>query len=140
MLDVKNKWVFITGATRGLGRLAAIQMAKLGCNVIVHSRTMEGSQKICDELAQFGVQTKAVACELSDIDAVKAMLKEIDSFGVDVDIVLIKLLELGIDIFDYEIEYPADLFGAAFPVLSRKSIYSQIFDTHIRSRDHDLLH
>ena len=88
MLDVKNKWVFITGATRGLGRLAAIQMAKLGCNVIVHSRTLEGSQKICDELAQFGVQTKAVACELSDIDAVKAMLSQIDSFAVDVDIVL----------------------------------------------------
>ena len=115
MLDVKNKWVFITGATRGLGRLAAIQMAKLGCNVIAHSRTMEGSQKICDELAQFGVQTKAVACELSDIDAVKAMLSQIDSFAVDVDIVLNNAgLQIG-----YRTEYfstPVDDFTISFNI------------------------
>ena len=32
MLDLKGKWVLITGASRGLGRLAAKLMAEQGCN------------------------------------------------------------------------------------------------------------
>ena len=88
MISVKGKWAFITGASRGLGRLAAIELAKRGCNLILHSRSMEHSQEICGEAAALGVEAKAVACELSDIGSVKEMLGEIDGFGVDVDIVL----------------------------------------------------
>ena len=39
MVNVKGRWALITGASRGLGYLAAIEMAKLGCNLVLHSRT-----------------------------------------------------------------------------------------------------
>lgn len=88
MTDVKGKWAFITGASRGLGYLAAVELAKRGCNLILQSRSQEHTQKAAAELEKYGIQVKCVSCELADESAVSAMLDEIDSFGVSVDIVL----------------------------------------------------
>ncbi len=88
MTDVKGKWAFITGASRGLGYLAAVELAKRGCNLILQSRSQEHTQKAAEELEKYGIQVKCVSCELADESAVRAMLDEIDSFGVSVDIVL----------------------------------------------------
>lgn len=88
MTDVKGKWAFITGASRGLGYLAAVELAKRGCNLILQSRSQEHTQKAAAELEKYGIQVKCVSCELADESAVRAMLDEIDSFGVSVDIVL----------------------------------------------------
>ena len=35
MLDLKGKWVLVTGASRGIGRLASKAMADRGCNLIL---------------------------------------------------------------------------------------------------------
>ena len=88
MTDVKGKWAFITGASRGLGYLAAVELAKRGCNLILQSRSQEHTQKAAAELEKYCIQVKCVSCELADESAVRAMLDEIDSFGVSVDIVL----------------------------------------------------
>ncbi|MBQ8120635.1 MAG: SDR family oxidoreductase [Ruminococcus sp.] len=88
MTDVKGKWAFITGASRGLGYLAAVELAKRGCNLILQSRSQEHTQKAAAELEKYGIQVKCVSCELADESAVRAMLDEIDAFGVSVDIVL----------------------------------------------------
>ena len=37
MLDLKGKWVLVTGASRGIGRLAAKAMAGQGCNLILQT-------------------------------------------------------------------------------------------------------
>lgn len=88
MVNVKNRWAFITGAARGIGRLTALFMAEQGCNLILHSRDKSHTEKLLEEVKALGVEAYAVAAELSDLDSVAAMLSEIDSFGVDVDIVL----------------------------------------------------
>ena len=88
MVNVKNKWAFITGAARGIGRLSAIFMAEQGCNLILHSRDKSHTEKLIEEVKALGVKAYAVAAELSDLDSVENMLKEIDELNVDVDIVL----------------------------------------------------
>ncbi|MBQ7756806.1 MAG: SDR family oxidoreductase [Oscillospiraceae bacterium] len=88
MVDVRGKWAFITGASRGIGYLTAKFMAEKGCNLILHGRKVENCQKVYDEVTALGVEAKIVAGELSDLDAVERILSEIDAFGVDVDIVL----------------------------------------------------
>ena len=50
MVNVKGKWALITGASRGIGYLTAIFMAQQGCNLILHSRTLEGTQKVKAEV------------------------------------------------------------------------------------------
>jgi len=88
MVDVKGRWALITGASRGIGYLSAIFMAKQGCNLILHSRCKEHTGKVLEEVKALGVEAYAVSAELNDLDAVANMLAEIDGLGVRVDIVL----------------------------------------------------
>ena len=88
MVNVKGKWCFITGASRGIGKLSAEFMAEQGANLILHSRDKTHTTELAKALEAKGVEVKQVSAELSDLDAVEKMLKEIDSFGVNVEIVL----------------------------------------------------
>lgn len=88
MMNVTGKWVLVTGASRGIGRLAALEMAKQGCNLILHSRDITHCDALLAEVRTMGVQAYAVQAELSDLDAVDAMLSEIDGRGTQVDIIL----------------------------------------------------
>lgn len=88
MVNVKGRWALITGASRGIGYLTALFMAKQGCNLILHSRKPENTEKVLSEVKALGVEAYAVSAELSNLDAVAAMLKEIDDKGTVVDIVL----------------------------------------------------
>lgn len=63
-------------------------MAQQGCNLILHGRRIENVQEVLDEVKGLGVEAYAVSAELSDLDAVKQMLEDIDRLGVRVDIVL----------------------------------------------------
>ncbi len=88
MVDVNGRWALITGAARGIGYLTAVFMAKHGCNLILHGRTAEHCNKVLSEVQALGVEAYSIGAELSDLDAVKAMLEEIDKKGNRVDIVL----------------------------------------------------
>ncbi|MCM1273679.1 MAG: SDR family oxidoreductase [Clostridium sp.] len=88
MTDVKGRWALVTGASRGIGRLAAKYLAKQGCNIIVHSSRLEHSRAVSKEIQALGVSTFEVAANLSDMGQVKNMLEQIDAMKARVDIVL----------------------------------------------------
>lgn len=88
MVDVKGRWAFITGASRGIGYLTALFMADMGCNLILHARKLENLDKVMAEVKAKGVEAYAVNAELTDLEAVDKMLTAIDDLGVRVDIVL----------------------------------------------------
>ncbi len=88
MTNVKGKWALLTGASRGIGYLSAIFMAKQGCNLVLHSRNAEHCDKVLAEVKALGVEAYVVEAELSDLDSVEKMLKEIDAKGTQIDIIL----------------------------------------------------
>lgn len=88
MTNVKGKWALLTGASRGIGYLSAIFMAKQGCNLVLHSRNAEHCDKVLAEVKALGVDAYVVEAELSDLDSVEKMLKEIDAKGTQIDIIL----------------------------------------------------
>ncbi len=88
MTNLKGRWVLITGAARGIGYLSAIFMAKQGCNLILHSRSIEHTKDVVEEVKALGVKAYAVEADLNDLSAVKRMIDDIDALGVDVDVVL----------------------------------------------------
>ena len=88
MYQVRGKWALITGAARGIGYLTAGFMAEQGCNLILHSRSLEHTEKVLNEVRSYGISALAVEADLGDLEAVERMLGEIDALGVDVDIVL----------------------------------------------------
>ena len=87
MLDVRGKWCFITGASRGVGRQIALCMAERGANLILHSRSIVHTEKVLGEIAKYGVEAFAVEAELSKPDEIEAMLRKIDTSGKNVEIV-----------------------------------------------------
>jgi len=88
MVNVKGKWALITGASRGIGYLTALFMADMGCNLVLHSRKPENTEKVLQEVKEKGVEAYAVSAELTDLEAVEKMLADIDALGVDIDILL----------------------------------------------------
>ncbi|MBQ5315992.1 MAG: SDR family oxidoreductase [Oscillospiraceae bacterium] len=88
MVNVKGRWAFVTGAARGIGRLAALFLAERGCNLILHGRTAAHCEGVLAETKAFGVEAYAVGAEFSDLSQVEKMLSEIDALGKRVDIVL----------------------------------------------------
>lgn len=115
MKSLKGKWVLITGASRGIGRLSALFMAEQGCNLILHSRKLEGTEELLEIVKSKGVEAYAVEAELSDSDSVDKMLAEIDGRGTVVDVVLNNAgLQIG-----YRTEYlktPLSDFGPSFVI------------------------
>ena len=115
MLDLNGKWVLVTGAARGIGRLAALKMAEQGCNLILHSRDTSHTASLEEELKAMGVKCHSVSADLNDIPSVLKMLENIDALGVDVDIVL---NNAGLQIA-YRTDYyktPADDYTVSFNV------------------------
>lgn len=88
MVDVKGRWALITGAARGIGYLSAKFMAERGCNLILHSRKIEHTEKVLAEMKALGVEAYAVEAELSDLEQVEKMLLEIDKLGDRVDLIM----------------------------------------------------
>ena len=77
MFNVEGKWALVTGASRGIGYLAALYLADKGCNIIAHARKKENCEKVIEEIKKHGVKVYAVDAELSDVDEVNKMCKEI---------------------------------------------------------------
>lgn len=87
MLNIQGKWALVTGASRGIGKLAAEAIAKQGCNLILLSRDTAHTAAFAAELAA-SVQVHEVACDLADAASVSAAIAQIDALGVPVDIIL----------------------------------------------------
>lgn len=86
MVDVKGKWALITGANRGIGYRIAKFMASYGCNLILHSRSLEHTKSVLEEVKAMGVEAYDIAAELSNPDQVSKMIAEIQEKGTQVDI------------------------------------------------------
>lgn len=87
MVSVKGKWGLITGASRGIGYLTALYMAKQGCNLVLHSRSLEHTNRIMKTVEALGIEAYSVQADLANHHEVVGMLDEIDAKGTPVDII-----------------------------------------------------
>lgn len=86
---LKGKNVLITGASRNMGRLAALEFAREGANLaICTSSKMKELNAVAEELRALGAKVVAVQCDVADARAVAAFVKQAhDALGsIDVAI------------------------------------------------------
>ncbi len=75
-VNIKNKWVLLTGASRGVGVRVTKALADQGCKLILQSRNLEGTKKLLEDLKAKGMEAHAVAAELSDLKQVEHLIAE----------------------------------------------------------------
>jgi len=86
---LKGKTVLITGASRNMGRAAALGFAREGANLAICTSTrMTELNAVADEARAMGVAVVAVKCDVTDGAAVKLFIAETKKAlgGVDVAI------------------------------------------------------
>ncbi|MBG9444501.1 3-ketoacyl-ACP reductase [Cytobacillus firmus] len=88
MHTLKGKTALITGAGRGIGRAAAIALAKEGVHIGLLGRTIENLEKMADELSQYDVNVSAAAADVTDLEAVTHAVEHIKSDLGSVDILI----------------------------------------------------
>ncbi|TMU87819.1 3-oxoacyl-[acyl-carrier-protein] reductase [Bacillus sp. BHET2] len=82
-MNLEGKVALVTGASRGIGREIALELAKKGCNVTVNYAGSEAkANEVVDEIKSLGREAIALQCNVSDSEAVQEMVKEtIHQFG-----------------------------------------------------------
>ena len=81
--DLKGQTAIVTGCSTGLGVQMAKALANQGANIVAVARRVEMIEAVAAEIKnEFGVQTLAVRCDITDTQAVDAMVKKVmDTFG-----------------------------------------------------------
>ena len=67
---LENKIALVTGASRGIGRAVAIELARQGAHVICTARTVGGLEDTDDEIRQAGGSATLVPFSLKDGDGI----------------------------------------------------------------------
>jgi len=67
---MEGRIALVTGASRGIGRAAALALAQAGAHVILVARTVGGLEEADDEIQKFGGTATLVPMNLRDSDAI----------------------------------------------------------------------
>ena len=87
MLD--GKTALVTGASRGIGRAIAIELAKNGADVIVnYSKDEHGAIKVVGEIKKIGRASLAIKADVSNFDEVSKMVGVIKNKFGKIDILV----------------------------------------------------
>jgi glucose 1-dehydrogenase len=80
---LSGKVAVVTGASRGIGRAAAIALAEAGCDVTINYRSGEAeAQEVAAEIGRRGRRAFLDRCDVADGDAVSGMIdRTVAHFG-----------------------------------------------------------
>ena len=80
--NLEGKSALVTGGASGIGRATALAFAREGARVAVADILEEAAQGTVAEIEAMGGQALAIACDVTDDDAVKAMIAAtVDAYG-----------------------------------------------------------
>src|SRR5580765_4070963 len=89
MADLKGKTIFITGASRGIGKAIGLRAAQDGANIVIAAKSAEPHPKLpgtiytaAEEMETAGGKALACVVDIRFEDQIKAAVqKTIDTFG-----------------------------------------------------------
>jgi NAD(P)-dependent dehydrogenase (short-subunit alcohol dehydrogenase family) len=80
--SLKNKVVLITGASRGIGQVTAIEMARSGADVAIASRKLPDLEKVAEEIKKTGRKCLPVPAHVGKMEEINNLVKRVlEEFG-----------------------------------------------------------
>jgi len=87
-VDLSGKRILITGASSGIGEAAAEQFASHGAIVVVVARRQDPLDALAERITTAGGTAMSIPCDLSDMDAVDALVADVQKRIGGVDILI----------------------------------------------------
>ncbi len=102
-MQLKNKTVFITGGSRGIGKAIAVRLAQEGANIVIAAKSVEENPKLggtifsaAKEIESLGAKALAVQLDVRYEEQIEqAVQKTIDTFG-GIDILINNASAIGL--------------------------------------------
>jgi len=89
MMKLTGKNVVITGASSGIGRSLALQLAKEGCSLALLARRVEELETVARQASQYNVIVKVYRCDVSNKDEVEKVFAHIKKFFSSIDVLVL---------------------------------------------------
>ena len=124
--SVEGKKIVVTGASSGIGKELSLKLGEAGAEVILVSRTREKLEEVAEQVEKLGGKGHVHPADLSDLDDIDRLAKEIldEHGGVDILVnnagrSIRRSLEASYDRFhDYERTMRLNYFGALKLILA----------------------
>lgn len=87
-IELAGKRILLTGASSGIGEAAAEQFARAGATVVVVARRQELLDALADRITSAGGDAISIPCDVSDMDAVDALVADVEKRVGGIDILI----------------------------------------------------
>jgi 2-hydroxycyclohexanecarboxyl-CoA dehydrogenase len=87
-LGIRDRVALVTGAGRGIGRQICLTLSEEGAKVAVNDVFQERAEAVAEEIKQAGGQAMGVVADVTDLEAVTAMVRRIADEWGSVDILV----------------------------------------------------
>lgn len=94
---VRGKTALVCGASRGLGRMIALELARKGARVAITARSSQDLESVRTEILREGGSVFAAACDLRELAQVTELVSDVRrSFGeIDMMVAVASTIEVG---------------------------------------------
>ena len=83
------KVAIVTGASRGIGKACALRLAKDGFTTVInYSHSEDEAKKVLGEIEKNGGSGMTIRADVSDLDQVKAMMREVGKTYGQIDVLV----------------------------------------------------
>jgi 3-hydroxy acid dehydrogenase / malonic semialdehyde reductase len=86
--QIKGQTALITGASSGIGKACAEQLATLGVNLVITARRMDRLKDLTGALSLQGVKVIPIQLDVRNNEEVEAVFKQLENERIEIDILV----------------------------------------------------